>query len=198
MHKFSVCENVEFTYDGVRGVGCIDSINEAEETAEVYLDYYFWKQGGKATLKLTDLTLIPFVKCSGERIKDFFHFDCSKEQLTEGQWYSFFPEYNVLYTEDDFMITMDDVKQGIEKIEALDMWDSDSYFEWKYIMGYQIPDLLLDYNDGSETRIEDDAMDLVDAIYWACHSEGEYGKEFFFEVADAIQERYRLELVRAS
>ena len=199
MHKFEVYDNVEFTYEGVRGVGCISSINEEEETAVVELEYYFWKQGGNHTFKLNELTLIPVIKVSGDKLKNFIRFDCSKEQLTDGQWYTYYPEYNTLYTEDEVHVTIDDVLQGIDKIEALGMWGSESCNDWWYFMRYQINELFNEtYMDSPNANIDSDAFDLIECIAWSVPKEGEWGKEYFHEVAEEIQEKYRLEVENAN
>ena len=199
MRKFEVYDNVEFINDGVKEVGCIDSVNEKEGTAVVNLEFHHYPEKGEKVFKLSELTLIPNVKVSGKRLKDFIHFDCSKEQLTDGQWYTFYPEYNILYTEDEIHVTVDDVLQGIDKIEALDMWRSESCNDWWYLMRYQINELFNDtYMESPNAKIDSDAFDLIDCIAWSAPVEGEYGKDYFHGAAEAIQERYRLELARAN
>ena len=199
MHRFEVYDNVEFINDGVKEVGCIESINEQDGTAVVALEFHVLEKVQEKRFKLSELTLIPTIKVDGERLKDFIHFDCSKEQLTGGQWYTFYPEYNLLYTEDEIHVTIDDVLQGIDKIEALDMWESESCGDWWYLMRYQINELFMDtYMDSPNAKIDSDAFDLIECIAWSVPKEKEFGKEYFYEAADAIRERYRLETERAN
>ena len=186
MKNFEICDNVEFYNDGKKEVGSIESINEKDRTAVVLLEFHQRPGEERKVFNLDELTLIPPIYCSGQKIKDFFHFDCSIDQLTNNEWYTFYPEFNVLLTDDDVFITIEDVMQGLRKIEELKMWDSDSFDEWKFVLTYQVPDLLWDFIDDSKSKMSDEALQFVDAIRDNDIPEGENGLDFLSEIAISI------------
>mgnify|MGYP002520048749 CR=1 FL=1 len=47
--------------------------------------------------------------------------------------------------------TIEDIMQGLRKVEELKMWDSESFDEWKFVLTYQVPDLLWDFIDDSKS-----------------------------------------------
>ena len=186
MQEFNVYDNVEFYNRGTKEVGSVESINIIERTAVVLLEFHQSVGEDRKVFSFDELTLIPPIYCSGQKIKDFFHFDCSREQLTNNEWYTFYPEFNVLLTDDDVYITIEDVVQGLRKVEELELWDSESFDDWKYVLAYQVPDLLLDYNDASKSKISDGAMQFVDAIRDNEIPEGENGLDYRSEIAISI------------
>ena len=196
MHKFEVYDDVEFINDGVKEVGCIESINEEEGTAVVGLEFHPLES---KTFKLSELTYIPLIKVSGKQLKDFFHFDCcTVDQMTGGQWYEFYPDYNIFCTDDEVHITMEDVKQGIAKIEEQDLWESERYKEWRRLLALLFDDILCDsYSLSPNVNLDNDAFDLAEYIMYSVTDNGEYGKDYFFSAADEIQEKRRLEIEMA-
>ena len=98
--------------------------------------------------------------------------------------------FSLLFNDADVIIKYGEkvfeIMQGLRKVEELKMWDSESFDEWKFVLTYQVPDLLWDFIDDSKSKMSDEALQFVDAIRDNDIPEGENGLDFLSEIAISI------------